>query len=42
MELIVRVVCLSHVFYAYHDEVMMDLDFCNDCHQTVGTPCSLV
>jgi hypothetical protein len=29
-------------FYACNAELMMDLDLCNDCHQTMGVPCSLV
>jgi hypothetical protein len=29
-------------FYACHDELMMDLDLCNDCRQNVGNPYSLV
>jgi hypothetical protein len=29
-------------FYACHDELMLNLDLCNDCRQNVGTPCVLV
>jgi hypothetical protein len=28
--------------YACHGEPEMDLDLCNDYHQNVGIPCSLV
>jgi hypothetical protein len=27
---------------ACHDEHVMKLDLCNDCHQCVGIPCNLV
>jgi hypothetical protein len=29
-------------FYAFRDELMMDLGLCNDCHQGVGIPYNLV
>jgi hypothetical protein len=27
---------------AFHDEHVMKLDLCNDCHQGVGISCNLV
>ena len=39
---LVRVSLLVICLDACHDELVMNLDLCIDCHQGVGIPCNLV